>query len=81
MSRPLRNDRASGRYDLTGWGNARRAVFRDDRNREHFCELLGESSDCEAVSMAIRRYEERLRRSPSGQTPLRKVCQMCKVEM
>jgi REP element-mobilizing transposase RayT len=42
MSRPLRIDRAGGWYHLTGRGNERRAVFRDDRDREHFCELLGE---------------------------------------
>jgi hypothetical protein len=38
-------------------------------------------SDYKAVSMAIRRYEGRLRRSASGQALLRKVCQMSKVEM
>ena len=27
---------------MTGRGNERRPIYRDDRDREHFCELLGE---------------------------------------
>ena len=40
MSRPLRIERAGGWYHLTGRGNERRAIFRDHRDRQHFCELL-----------------------------------------
>ena len=42
MSRPLRIERAGGWYHLTSRGNERRAIFRDDRDRVHFCALLGE---------------------------------------
>src|ERR1043165_1951802 len=42
MSRPLRIERAGGWDHLTARGNERRAVFRDDRDRAHFCELLGQ---------------------------------------
>jgi len=42
MSRPLRIERAGGWYHLTARGNERRPIFRDNRDRAHFCELLGE---------------------------------------
>jgi REP element-mobilizing transposase RayT len=42
MSRPLRIDRAGGWYHITGRGNERQAIYRDNRDRAHFCELLGE---------------------------------------
>lgn len=42
MSRPLRIERAGGWYHLTARGNERRPVFRDNRDRAHFCDLLGE---------------------------------------
>ena len=42
MSRPLRIERAGGWYHITGRGNERRALYRDNRDRVHFCELLGE---------------------------------------
>ena len=42
MSRPLRIERAGGWYHLTGRGNERRAIYRDNRDRQHFCELLAE---------------------------------------
>lgn len=42
MARPLRIERVGGWYHLTSRGNERRAVFRDDRDRVHFCELLEE---------------------------------------
>jgi hypothetical protein len=34
--------RAGGWYHLTSRGNERRAIDRDNRDRAHFCELLGE---------------------------------------
>jgi putative transposase len=42
MGRPLRIERAGGWYHVTGRGNERRAIFRDDRDREHFLELVAE---------------------------------------
>jgi len=42
VARPLRIERAGGWYHLTARGNERRPIFRDDRDRRHFCELLGE---------------------------------------
>jgi hypothetical protein len=40
MPRPLRIQ-GSG-YHVTARGNERRAIFRDDRDRRHFLELLAE---------------------------------------
>jgi REP element-mobilizing transposase RayT len=40
MSRPLRVEHVGGWYHVTGRGNERRAIFRDDRDRAHFLELL-----------------------------------------
>jgi putative transposase len=42
MARPLRIQRAGGRYQVTARGNERRTIFRDDRDRRHFLGLLGE---------------------------------------
>ena len=42
MARPLRIERAGGWYHVTGRGNERRPIFRDNRDRQHFCELLAE---------------------------------------
>ena len=42
MSRPLRIERAGGWYHVTARGNECRPIFRDHRDRAHFCELLGE---------------------------------------
>ena len=41
MARPLRIEQAGGWYHITTRGNERRAIFRCDRDREHFLELLG----------------------------------------
>jgi putative transposase len=46
MARPLRLERPGAWYHLTARGNERRAVYRDLRDRGHFCELLAR-----AVSM------------------------------
>ena len=40
MARPLRIEHAGGWYHVTSRGNERRAIFRDDRDRTHFLELL-----------------------------------------
>jgi putative transposase len=42
MARPLRIERAGGWYHLTARGNEQRAIYRDNRDRQHFCELLAE---------------------------------------
>jgi len=42
MARPLRIDIRNGWYHVTARGNERRAVFRDDRDRRRFLELLEE---------------------------------------
>lgn len=42
MARPLRIERAGGWYHVTARGNERRAIYRDDHDRLHFCELLEE---------------------------------------
>ena len=45
MARPLRIERAGGRYHVTARGNERKPVYRDDSDRTHFLELLGETAD------------------------------------
>jgi putative transposase len=42
MSRPLRIERVGGWYHLTARGNERRSIYRDVRDRLHFCDLLAE---------------------------------------
>jgi len=41
MARPLRFEQAGGWYHITSRGNERRAIFRDDRDRLHWCETVG----------------------------------------
>jgi hypothetical protein len=52
MARPLRIERVGAWYHITGRGNDRRPVFRDDHDRQHFCEL-------EYVEPAVREGLER----------------------
>jgi len=40
MARPLRIERAGGWYHVTARGNERREIYRDERDRRHFLELL-----------------------------------------
>jgi REP element-mobilizing transposase RayT len=42
VARPLRIEIQGGRYHVTGRGNERKAVFRDDRDRSRFLEVLEE---------------------------------------
>lgn len=42
MARPLRIECVDGRYLVSARGNERRAIFRDDRDRLHFLEIVGE---------------------------------------
>ena len=42
MARPLRVEIAGGWYHVTGRGNERRAIFRDDKDRGRFVELVGQ---------------------------------------
>jgi putative transposase len=43
MARPLRIDVAGGWYHVTARGIERRAIYRDDRDRGHFLELIEEA--------------------------------------
>ena len=45
MVTPLRIEIPGGRYPMTGRGNVRREFFRDDRDWEHFLELLAELAE------------------------------------
>ena len=42
MARPLRIEIEGGRYHLTGRGNERKPIFRDDRDRKRFLDILAE---------------------------------------
>src|SRR5436190_585375 len=42
MARPLRIEIPGGRYHLSARGNERRPIFRDERDRKHFLELLAD---------------------------------------
>ena len=41
----MRIEIPGGRYHVTARGNERRDLFRDDRDRLHFLELLGELAE------------------------------------
>jgi REP element-mobilizing transposase RayT len=43
MARSIRIERPGAWYHVTSRGNERRAIYRDDRDRRHFCQLLGEA--------------------------------------
>jgi putative transposase len=43
MARPLRIEQAGGWYHLTARGNERQPIYRDQRDYQHFCQLLGEA--------------------------------------
>ena len=43
MARPIRIERAGGWYHITARGNERRAIYRDDHDRRHFCGLLAQT--------------------------------------
>jgi REP-associated tyrosine transposase len=51
MARPLRIEQSGGWYHVTSRGNERRAIYRQDRDREHFCQLLAELSTRFAVRL------------------------------
>lgn len=42
MARPMGVEYPGARHHVTARGNERRNVFRDDRDRRHFIELLAE---------------------------------------
>jgi REP element-mobilizing transposase RayT len=42
MARALRIAWPGGRYHVTARGNERREIFRDDRDRQHFLDLLAQ---------------------------------------
>jgi putative transposase len=43
MARAVRIERAGGWYHVTARGNERRAIYRDPRDRQHFCAVLAET--------------------------------------
>ena len=45
MARAVRIERAGGWYHVTARGNERRAIYRDPRDRQHFCALLGGTAE------------------------------------
>jgi len=49
MARPLRIEYNGAHYHVTSRGNERKAVFRDDNDREKFLELDRESGRAGAV--------------------------------
>ena len=54
MARPLRIEVAGGWYHVTARGNERRAIYRDDQDRRHFLELVGETA--ERFNLAVHAY-------------------------
>ena len=42
VARPLRIERAGGWYHVTARGNERKPIFRDDRDRRRFLEVIAE---------------------------------------
>lgn len=42
MAKPLRCEYSGGWYHVTARGNERKDIFRSDRDREHFLEVLAE---------------------------------------
>ena len=40
MARPLRVDLTNGSYHVTNRGNNRQGIYLDDRDHQHFLELL-----------------------------------------
>src|SRR5215471_87478 len=45
MARPLRIERPGGRYHATARGNEQKRIYRSDRDRMHFLELLSELTE------------------------------------
>jgi REP element-mobilizing transposase RayT len=54
MARPLRIEVAGGWYHVTARGNERRAIYRDDQDRRHFLELIGEAA--QRFGLAVHAY-------------------------
>ena len=51
MARPLRIERVGGWYHVTARGNERKAIFRDNRDRQHFLEVVAEMVLCFRVRL------------------------------
>jgi putative transposase len=45
MSRPLRIEKAGAWYHVTARGNERKNIFRDNKDRWHFLDLLGQMAE------------------------------------
>ena len=51
MARPLRIERPGARYHVTARGNERKPLYREDRDRLHFLELLGRLGEAFGVQV------------------------------
>jgi hypothetical protein len=51
MARPLRIEYPGAWYHVTCRGNERRAIFRDDRDRERFLEIIDETRELFGVEV------------------------------
>ena len=89
MARPLRHLVEDGWYHVFGRGWERRRIFRDERDREHFLELLcgltlreagavvGGGLKPSTVAMAISKWEKDVADSPALRKKQRKLeCEM-----
>ncbi len=54
MARPVRVEFSGAVYHVTARGNERRAIFRDDKDRERFVETLAEM--VERFSLRVHAY-------------------------
>jgi len=69
MARPLRIDLAGGWYHVTARGIDRRAIIRDDRDREQF----GEIGTAAAFAQAVKRFAARLAKDATSRRDLTKI--------
>ena len=51
MARPLRVEYEGAIYHVTARGNDRRSIFRDDRDRQRFCDRLGDCVEAHEVRL------------------------------
>src|SRR5438270_9567329 len=77
MARLLRVNRAGAWYHVTARGNERKAIYRGDRDRKHFLDLIScvvtlaelgqavEAGSRMTLSVALRRFCERLNQDQS----------------
>ena len=70
MARSLRIEIRGGRYHLSARGNERRRIFWEERDRQHFLELLAELPERFGTRIHAfvrrRRYEKGFRNGPGN---------------